>query len=70
MQSISLGKITLTNENNTSVLTEYDVDYLIPEEQKVGFQTGSASWANSTAARPITKDFKAVVKPPRRRALR
>lgn len=62
LQSISLGKIRLTNENNTSVLTEYDVDYLIPEEQKVGFQTGSASWANSTAARPITKDFKAVVK--------
>ncbi len=62
LQSISLGKITLTNENNTSVLTEYDVDYLIPAEQKLGFQTGSASWANSSSARPITKDFKAVCK--------
>lgn len=62
LQSISLGKITLSNANNTSVLTEYDVDYQIPAEQKVGFQTGSASWANSSSARPITKDFKAVVK--------
>lgn len=62
LQSISLGKVTLTNTNNTSVLTEYDVDYLLPEAHKVGFQTGSASWANSSSARPFTKDFKAIVK--------
>lgn len=61
LQQISLGKITLTNENNGSVISEYDVDYSIDASHKVGFQTGSASWANSTAAKPITKDFKAVV---------
>ena len=26
LQDISLGKITLTNENNGSVISEYDVD--------------------------------------------
>ena len=61
LQQISLGKITLTNENNGSVISEYDVDYGIDASHKVGYQTGSASWANSTAAKPITKDFKAVV---------
>lgn len=69
LQSISLGKLTLTNANNTSVLTEYDVDYLIPEDQKVGFQTGSASWATSASARPITKDFKAVVKAAKKKGI-
>ena len=69
LQSISLGKITLTNANNTSVLTEYDVDYLIPDEQKVGFQTGSASWATSASARPFTKDFKAIVKAAKKKGI-
>lgn len=63
LQSISLGKITLTNDNNNSVITEYDVDYFsAPEdrERKVGFQTGSAAW-DSTAAKPFSKDFKGIV---------
>lgn len=62
LQSISLGKITLSNTNNVSVISEYDVDYLLPDDQKVGYATGSANWATSTSAKPITKDFKAVVK--------
>ncbi len=60
LQSISLGKVTLTNDNNSSVLTEYDVDYQIEADQKVGFQTGSASWATASA-KPISKDFKEIV---------
>ncbi|MER8314673.1 hypothetical protein, partial [Acinetobacter baumannii] len=35
LQEISLGKITLTNENNGSVISEYDVDYQIPAERKL-----------------------------------
>ena len=64
LQSISLGKVTLTNENNNSVITEYDVDYFAADddnERKVGFQTGSASW-NTAAAKPFSKDFRAIVK--------
>lgn len=62
LQTISLGKITLTNDNNSSVLSEYDVDYQIDDDKKLGFQTGSASWATSASAKPISKDFKAIVK--------
>lgn len=62
LRSISLGKITLTNDNNSSVVTEYDVDYQLDDDKKLGFQTGSASWASSASAKPFSKDFKAVVK--------
>lgn len=62
LQSISLGKVTLTNTNNVSVVSEYDVDYQIPTDQKLGFLSGSASWLNPTEAKPFTKDFKGVVK--------
>lgn len=62
LQQISLGKITLSNDNNVSVLSEYDVDYQLPAAHKVGFQTGSANWATSSSAKPISKDFKAIVK--------
>jgi hypothetical protein len=68
LQQISLGKITLTKDNNVSVLSEYDVDYEIPADQKVGYQTGSASWDN-TSAKPITKDFKAIVKAARAKGI-
>lgn len=59
LQSISLGKVTLTGENNVGPLSEFDVDYEI-SENKLGFQTGSSSWDNA-AAKPISKDFRAVV---------
>lgn len=62
LQQISLGKLTLKKDNNVSVISEYDCDYEIAADQKVGYQTGSAAWTNSSAARPITKDFKLIVK--------
>jgi hypothetical protein len=62
LQQISLGKLSLTKDNNVSVVSEYNCDYEIAADQKVGYQTGSASWATSNSAKPITKDFKAIVK--------
>lgn len=62
LQSISTGKLTLTEANNNHVVTEYNVDYNIPSAQKVGYQTGSASWATAASAKPITKDFRAIIK--------
>lgn len=68
LQQISLGKITLTKDNNVSVLSEYDVDYEIPAEQKLGYQTGSTSW-NNVSAKPISKDFKNIVKAARAKGI-
>lgn len=62
LQIISRGKLKLTNANNKSVITEYDMDYAIPSDQKKGYYTGSASWAAGTTAKPITKDMLGVVK--------
>jgi len=61
LQSISLGKVTLTNDNNNSVVTEFDVNYQVDADRKVGFASGSASWGTPASAKPISKDFKAVV---------
>jgi len=61
LQSISLGKITLSNDNNAGPLSEFNVDYDLAAAHKKGYQTGSASWDNA-AAKPITKDFRAIVK--------
>ena len=68
LQQISLGKITLTKDNNVSVLSEYDVDYEIPADQKTGYQTGSTDWSD-TSAKPISKDFKAVVAAARKKGI-
>jgi hypothetical protein len=63
LQQISLGKVTIGNSNNSSVVTEFDVDYEIPADQKTGFQNGSSNWATSGAtAKPISRDFKQIVK--------
>ena len=62
LQSISLGKVTLTNDNNGSAISEYDVDYSIDDTQKLGFGSKSASWATSASAKPISVDFKNAVK--------
>lgn len=61
LRQLSLGKIQFTNANNNAVVTEYDIDYQIPSGQKVGFQTGSSSWDTTNTAKPISKDFKAIV---------
>lgn len=68
LQQISLGKITLTKDNNVSVLSEYDMDYEIPADQKLGFNSGSVSWDN-VSAKPISKDFKTIVKAARAKGI-
>ncbi len=59
LTEISLGKIPVTKDNNVSVISEYDVDYQIPAERKLGT---TLSWDNPQTAKPITGDFKTVVK--------
>lgn len=59
LKQISLGKVTFTNSNNAAVVTEYDVDYLIPAEQKIGVAT---SYTTGVAGKPFTKDFPAALK--------
>lgn len=58
LQEISLGKVTFTNSNNASVVTEYNVDYLIPSAQKLGVNT---SYATGTSGKPFTKDIPAAI---------
>ena len=59
LREISLGKVKFTNSNNAAVVTEYDVDYLIPSEQKIGVTT---SYTDGTAGKPLTKDIPAALK--------
>lgn len=58
LKQISLGKVTLTNANNGSVVSQFDVDYQIPAAQKLGVNT---SWSAGTAGKPFTKDFPAAI---------
>lgn len=59
LQSISLGKVILTNDNNVGPLSEFNVDYDIDSHKK-GFAANSASW-DTAAAKPISVDFRAIV---------
>ena len=59
LKQISLGKVTFTNSNNAAVVTEYDVDYMIPSEQKIGVAT---SYASGTGAKPLSVDFPKAIK--------
>lgn len=59
LQQISLGKVKFTNSNNAAVVTEYDVDYEIPSNQKIGVNT---SYSTGTAGKPFTKDFPTALK--------
>lgn len=58
LTQISLGKIPITKDTNVSVISEYEVDYEIPESRKLGT---SLSWKNAQTAKPF-QDFKAIVK--------
>ncbi len=58
LKQISLGKVAFTNANNAGVVTEYNVDYQIPSDQKKGV---TVSWATVATAKPITKDFPAAI---------
>ena len=59
LREISLGKVKFTNSNNAAVVTEYDVDYMIPSNQKIGVNT---SYTTGTAGKPFTKDFPTALK--------
>jgi hypothetical protein len=62
LRQLSTGKVSYTTGNNASVVSQYDIDYAIPSAQKVGFFSGSASWAAGSTAKPISKDFVGAVK--------
>lgn len=59
LQQISLGRVKFTNSNNAAVVTEYDVDYLIPSEQKIGVAT---SYTAGTDGKFFTKDVPTALK--------
>lgn len=60
LKSISCGgKLKITNSNNAAVVTEYDVDYQIPAENKIGVVT---SYTAGTSGKPFTKDFPNALK--------
>ncbi len=63
LRSISTGKIQLTNENNASVVTEYNVDYEIPAEQKIGVINSY----NNSNGKPLSEDFANALKVGRER---
>lgn len=58
LKQISLGKVSLSNTNNNSIVSEFDVDYQIATAQKVGVNT---NWATTASAKPFTKDFPAAI---------
>lgn len=53
LESISRGRVSLTQTNNQNVVTEFDVDYQIAAERKSGVST---KWATSATAKP-TQDL-------------
>lgn len=59
LKQISLGRVRFTNTNNAAVVTEYNVDYQIPAEQKVGVST---SYEDATNGKPLTKDIPELIK--------
>ena len=61
LQSLSRGKVVLNNENNNSVVTQFDVDYQIEAARKLGYQVGSAAWTSTTSAKPLSKDFLTII---------
>ena len=58
LKQISTGKVSFTNQNNATVVTEFNVDYEMVAEQKIGVNT---RWDNGTTGKPFTKDFKAAL---------
>ena len=59
LKEISLGRVKFTNSNNASVVSEYDVDYRMASNQKIGVKT---AWTSGTSAKPLTVDFVAAIK--------
>lgn len=59
LKSISNGKLKFTNSNNAAVVTEYDVDYEMAADQKIGVKT---SWLEGVAGKPLSVDFPKAIK--------
>ena len=59
LQSISLGQVKFTNSNNAAIVTEYDVNYLMPAANKIGVAT---SYSTGTSAKPLTVDIPKALK--------
>lgn len=57
LQSISLGKFSLSKMNNVSIVTEYNMDYML-DDHKLG---SAKAWSNTTNAHPLSKDFRKVI---------
>lgn len=58
LKQISLGQVKFDNNNNATVVTEYDVNYGLVADQKKGV---NISWAAGTGAKPLTKDIPAAL---------
>lgn len=67
LRSISRGKVTLNNDNNNSVVSEFDVDYHIDADRKLG--TDTKEWTDAANAKPISKDFKRIVAEARKKGI-
>jgi hypothetical protein len=61
LQQISLGKFKVDNSNNSSVVSEFDADYRM-DDRMLGWQTGSSNWSSAATAKPISCDFRKVIK--------
>lgn len=59
LQSISLGRLHFTGENNAGVVTEADVDYEM--EHKYGYY-GTAPWSDPEHAKPLSVDLRQAIK--------
>lgn len=59
LRQISLGRIKFTNSNNASIVTEYDVDYQMRAEQKIGVGT---SYSTGKSAKPLSVDIPKALK--------
>lgn len=66
LKEISLGRVKFTNSNNAAVVTEYDVDYKMDDDQKIGV---SVSWNAGTAAKPLSVDFPKAIKAAKKRGV-
>jgi hypothetical protein len=59
LKEVSLGKVPFTTSNNAAIVSEYNVDYLIPSDNKIGVAT---SYSSGTSGKPLSVDFPAALK--------
>lgn len=66
LQQISQGFVRFTNANNSSAVTEYDVDYSLPEEHRLRVE---ASYSAGREGKPLSVDFPKVIKQGRKEGI-